>query len=133
MLYFKFKNSEKNIVDEENSFFYTILGKFLKVIIPKSNPIHNNLFDDVNVWLIEYDEINKYTNREIGLDLDNNVIVKSPYKENLGLWTDEDLSFDDYKKFHISYTTKIEFEKLWKLYPLRKDSVLKTKCFSIFL
>lgn len=113
MLYFKFKEL-KNKKNDSSLFLINFLSKILKLIIPNSNPDYDNLFDKVDTWLIEYDEINNYTNREIGLDLDNTVILKSPYKENLGLWTDEDLSFEDYKKFNISKIDSTEFEKFWK-------------------
>lgn len=57
---------------------------------------------------------NDYTNREVGLDKNGEVIVKAPYKKSLGFWVDEDLTLKDYSdSFEIHYVNKSEFERLW--------------------
>ncbi len=101
------------------SFFDRIIVYFLHKIcrIPKANPDFENVYAKVATWYIEYDEVNGYTSREIGLDKDGKVIVKGPYKANLGFWVDNDLTINDYAdRFDIQYTDQAIFETLWKDY-----------------
>ena len=68
----------------------------------------------MKTWYVEYDEENDYTNREVGLNKNGEVIVKAPYKKNLGFWVDEDLTLKDYSdSFEIQYVDKREFDMLW--------------------
>jgi hypothetical protein len=60
-----------------------------------ANPDYDSKIKDVFYWLVEYDEENIPT-REIGLDENDNVILKMPYKKNYGFWTDNELLYDDF-------------------------------------
>ena len=77
MRYFKFETVVDNIEEKDNKihiFFINILS----LIIPKSNPDFEKEYDNVNFWYIEFDEENEYTNREIGLNVNEEVILISP-------------------------------------------------------
>ena len=55
--------------------------------------------------------------REIGLDKEGRVILKMPYKDNYGYWTDNNLLLNDFKEhFVVSEIRKDSFEKSWKLF-----------------
>ena len=61
-----------------------ILEKIIPKILPKANPDFDNLFDKVKTWYIEYNDEDLFTNRKIGIDDKDNVIVMAPWKRNLG-------------------------------------------------
>lgn len=113
MIYFKF-NCLIPKSENKYSFLENFLDKVFSLIIPKANPDFDGKYQNVSCWYIEYDDINNYSNREIGLDEEGTVIVKGPYGKNLGFWTDTDLTLDDYKKFNIEMITIDEFEKFWE-------------------
>ena len=116
MKYFKFvdKFNVKTKQPTKESFVEKLLWRILLSIFPRTNPDYEGLYDKVIIWYIEYDDINNYTNREIGVDKDGIVIVKGPFGKNLGFWTDEDLTIEHYDNdFKIVYIKQEEFEKLW--------------------
>ena len=85
-------------------------------VLPMSNPTFDKKYADVVTWYIEYDDDKNYTSREIGTDASGNVIVKGPYKKNMGFWTDSDFTFEDYiDRFPIHYIDEVTFEKLWNV------------------
>ena len=115
MIYIKFHNKSYNETDNL-SLIDRVVVYFLNKIchIPKANPDFDGLYGQVIIWYIEYDEENDYTNREVGLDKNGEVIVKAPFKKNLGLWVDEDLTLKDYSdNFEIQPVDEKEFEELW--------------------
>ncbi|MBS1571360.1 MAG: hypothetical protein JST62_03045 [Bacteroidetes bacterium] len=80
-----------------------------------ANPDFENNIDNVRVWLVEFDEDNVPT-REIGIDENNNVILKMPYKKNYGYWTDNELLYNDFiNRFSAVKIDRLEFEKNWSL------------------
>ena len=93
--YIKFLNNKKPIDKERDSFFFNrIVYPILSFILPKANPDFDHLYEKVHLWYLEYDDLNKYTCREIGIDDNNTVIVKAPYKNNFGYWTDNDMTLE---------------------------------------
>ena len=97
-------------------FFNRIVYPILSFILPKANPDFDHLYEKVHLWYLEYDDLNKYTCREIGIDDNNTVIVKAPYKNNFGYWTDNDMTLESYAShFNIEYIDKDEFDSIWDL------------------
>jgi hypothetical protein len=85
-----------------------------ELIIPLANPEYDKLIEFVNVWLIEFDEDGDAI-REIGIDENENVILKMPYKENYGYWTDNELKYSDFEqRFKNENITGEWFENMWK-------------------
>ena len=115
--YIKFLNNKKPIDKERDSFFFNrIVYPILSFILPKANPDFDHLYEKVHLWYLEYDGLNKYTCREIGIDDNNTVIVKAPYKNNFGYWTDNDMTLESYAShFNIEYIDKDEFDSIWDL------------------
>ena len=89
---------EETIKPKRSSFFKTLLWKFLSTIIPKANPDFENQIQNINIWLIEFDE-NGITEREIGLDKDEKTVMIMPWKDNYGYWTDNNFKLQDFKKW----------------------------------
>ena len=74
------------------------------------------LYEDVHQWYLEYDELNKETCREIGIDSYNRVIVKAPYSNNYGYWADNNMTIEKYSSyFDIEYISKEDFESMWAI------------------
>ena len=83
---------------------------FLKIT---ANPDFDKKINDVSYWLVEFDEEN-IPNREIGLDENDNVILKMPYKRNYGFWTDNQLLYDDFiSRFSAVEISERIFEAKW--------------------
>lgn len=113
MIYFQFEKQINDVKHNDNIFVIFIV-KLLSHILPMANPDFDGKYDDVKTWLIEYDEVEDYTNREVGKDLAGKVIVKAPYKRNLGFWVDSDMTMDSYtNQMRIRYIDKCDFEKAW--------------------
>lgn len=86
----------------------------LKVVIPQANPDYEQRIDDVKYWLLEFDDENPYPVREVGLDENEQSIVKMPYKKNYGYWTDNELKLEDFKKsFNTEAIEKDYFIEKW--------------------
>jgi hypothetical protein len=95
------------------SFTINLISK----IIPKANPGSENKLDDVKYWLVECDLNNGIPQREVGLDEQRRVLVKMPFKNNYGYWTDNNLLLNDFKEhFKVSEITKEIFEQQWDLF-----------------
>ena len=62
-----------------------VLFKKLDWVVPKANPAFEDNIDKVFVWYVEYDTADNYTNREIGMDAEENVVFKAPYEDNFRL------------------------------------------------
>lgn len=119
MKYIKFKLPEKKTETEksgiEKNYFWKIIEYVLRKIIPESNPTNGKLIDDVEFWLIECEIESGIPIREIGIDKNENIILKMPHKNDYGYWTDEDLLLKDFEeKFHAIEIQKNDFEESWK-------------------
>ena len=91
----------------------THLVKLLTHLVPKANPTLEENLDYVKEWYIEYDDVEEYTNREVGVAENGMVVFKAPFEENLGYWCDNDMTMDDYRNLNIHAISKEAFEKLW--------------------
>ena len=112
MEYFKFKNPNiGNQISKKN-----ILYKILNFFLPQANPDFNDEYDRVILWYIEYDDIKKYINREIGINENGEISVVAPYKGNLGFWIDSDLNIEDFEKFDLEQISKSDFDYLWEMF-----------------
>lgn len=89
----------------------------LTKIIPKANPDFDDKIDEVKYWLVACDNATGIPQREIGLDKEGRVILKMPFKDNYGYWTDNNLLLNDFKEhFKVSEISKYSFEKNWELF-----------------
>ncbi|WP_374450909.1 hypothetical protein [Cloacibacterium normanense] len=99
------------------SSFKKALVNILTKIIPKANPDFDDKIDEVQYWLVECDNETGIPEREIGLDKKGRIILKMPFKDNYGYWTDNNLLLNDFKEhFVVSEIRKDSFEKSWKLF-----------------
>lgn len=88
----------------------------LTTVIPKANPDYENQIDNVKSWLVELEPDTGIPQREIGLDNKGNTILKMPYKDNYGYWTDNNLLLEDFKKhFQVNEIDRITFETKWNI------------------
>lgn len=95
-------------------FFKKTLIGALKTIIPLANPDFDNKIPEVKYWLVECDS-NGVPEREIGLNEEEQVILKMPFGKNYGYWTDNNLLLNDFKeRFGASEINKEYFEQKWK-------------------
>ncbi len=89
----------------------------LTTIIPKANPAFDDKIDEVQYWLVECNNETGIPEREIGLDKEGRVILKMPFKDNYGYWTDNNLLLNDFKEhFVVSEISKDSFEQSWELF-----------------
>ena len=99
------------------STFKKILIKILTLVIPKANPDFEDKIDEVKYWLVECETETGIPQREIGLDEQGRLILKMPYKNNYGFWTDNNLLLADFKEhFTVSEISKESFESNWELF-----------------
>lgn len=116
MVYFKFYDtpSEKSL---KRKSLLVKLGESVSKLfgsILKANPDFDSKIDEVKQWLIEYDDVEFHQAiREIGIDSQDNIIIKMPDNRNYGFWSDAGLTLNDFMKFGISYITEDEFNNLW--------------------
>jgi hypothetical protein len=99
----------------KSSFTRRVSAKILETIFPVANPNFENQIEKVNAWLLEFEKEDNCPVREIGLDILGKPIMIMPWKENYGYWTDNNLSFEDFKKhFRTENSNSEEFEIYWK-------------------
>ncbi|MBR5698599.1 MAG: hypothetical protein IKX44_08300 [Prevotella sp.] len=118
MKYFKFKYTREHEEEQKsiaNNSVYKCLIGVLNKLIPKANPDFEQKYNNVSTWYIEYDDDKQFTSKEIGLNEKGKVIVKAPYKKNLGLWVDSCLQYEDYLSFDVIPIKKEEFMVLWDI------------------
>ena len=107
--------------------FKKAINGVLSAIIPKANPDFENKIVFVKSWLVELDSDTGIPEREIGLDINEQVILKMPFQNNYGYWTDNNLILKDFKEhFKTSEISNAEFEKYWHSFNLKTES-LKNK------
>jgi hypothetical protein len=91
-----------------------LIVRFLALFIPTANPDFENKIDKVKYWLIECDNETGIPQREVGLDEEEKIILKMPYRKNYGYWIDNNLLLNDFKEhFIISEISKQYFEESW--------------------
>ena len=72
------------------------LTLFLESIVPKANPDSKSKILNSNVWLIEFN-LDGLPCREIGMK-DDNPICRFPYKDDLGLFLDSNITHQEIKE-----------------------------------
>ncbi|RFN58407.1 hypothetical protein [Marixanthomonas ophiurae] len=94
----------------------------LSSIIPKANPDFENKIDLVEKWIVELDNETGIPEREIGMDKNGRIIIKMPFKNNYGYWTDNNLLLTDFKNhFETSEISQDSFENYWSLFEKTED------------
>lgn len=66
--------------------------RVLAAIMPMANPDFGGRYGEVRKWWLEIDETGQ-PRRELGFNAAGAVIVAGPLGENLGYWTDNEVSF----------------------------------------
>lgn len=113
-MYIKFDIPKNNIQDIKDGFIKKMVKKALLAILPMANPDFDDKIDDVIYWLVECDDETGFPEREIGLDKEWQVILKMPFGNNYGYWTDNNLLVKDFKEyFSVSEISKKDFEHNW--------------------
>jgi hypothetical protein len=67
----------------------------------------------IKKWLVEFDELENYTCREIGLDANNTVVYCSPSKMFYGYWADANMELESYERFSPEPISEEEFSNHW--------------------
>ena len=94
----------------------------LSSIIPKGNPDFENKINLIETWIVELENETGIPEREIGMDKDGRIIVKMPFKNNYGYWTDNNLLLPDFKEhFETSEISQDSFENYWSLFEKTED------------
>jgi hypothetical protein len=91
-----------------------LIKRFLTFILPKANPDFDEKIPSVSRWFLEFENENSVPTREVGVNSDNKVLVKMPYVNNYGYWSDNNLTYIDFKKSFKSTTIDVKFfEDKW--------------------
>ena len=108
------------------STFKKLIVGILTTVIPKANPDFEDKIKDVKYWLVELHIKTGIPQREIGLDKTGQIILKMPFNDNYGFWTDNNLLLDDFKKsFQVSEISKTSFEEQWELFDRISDFTIE--------
>lgn len=116
MIYFKFYmkpiKGDGSLQKTKNGLLRRVIRKISNIFL--ANPDFDAKLQDVVQWYLEYDEKNNESLREIGIDSNNQIIVKIPDKRNYGYWNDTNLTIEDFEnRFGIQKVTEKEFNNLW--------------------
>ena len=111
MLYFKLEYQYS--IAQKATFWEKIIDRLLSHFVPMANPTLEENLGYVKEWYLEYDDVEEYTNREVGVGENGLVVFKAPFEENWGYWCDNDMTMDDYRNLNIHAISKEAFEKLW--------------------
>jgi hypothetical protein len=120
-VYIKFELHQKGFHSEKESSFIRSLKQtttnLLSRVFPVANPDFESRIEDVRYWLVECDKESGIPQREVGLNENGQVILKMPFKDNYGYWTDNNLLLDDFiERFNASNITSKEFEQHWSTF-----------------
>ena len=114
MKYIKFKEKTYSVKKHPVGTFEKVFIGIMKFIFPKANPDFDDKIDAVFIWMLEFEDEEDFPNREIGIDSNNNIILKMPFKKNYGYWTDNNLKYNDFvNSFNAEIIDKSEFETKW--------------------
>ena len=91
--------------------------KLLSTVLPKANPDFDHKIAGVRYWLVELDFATGIPQREIGLDKNAQVLLKMPFEDNYGYWTDNNLILTDFEAcFNTSKIDETTFIKYWEAF-----------------
>jgi hypothetical protein len=114
MMYIKAKEPES--VKKSESRIKRVIRFCFQLVLPKANPDFEDKIKLVAYWLLEFKDKSSVPNREIGLGINEDVILKMPYKKNFGYWVDNSLTCEDFQKtFEVEEITKEYFDEKWKV------------------
>lgn len=103
----------KSVIKREN-LFQKGVRFLLELVFPKANPDFDERIDSVSEWVLEFKDVHSVPQREIGLDSSGNVILKMPYRDNLGYWVDNNMNYADFQRlFNFSEVSEEYFENKW--------------------
>lgn len=116
--YIKFKAPNSQTYQEKDNVGKSMIKKAIigiaSLVIPKANPDFDKLIDEVEEWLLEYDNEGDFVNREIGLDQTGKAIMRMPWQKNYGYWIDNNLKLNDFStQFATTIVDKQTFENYW--------------------
>src|SRR5690349_16007410 len=98
--YIQFQMSQKSLNKEEESLFSrsikNVTVSVLSRVFPVANPDFESKIEEVQHWLVECNTESGIPLREVGLNANGQVILKMPFKDNYGYWTDNNLLLDDF-------------------------------------
>jgi hypothetical protein len=119
MKYIKFKLPENISETQKDGIlkksFFNLLEYVLSKIIPKANPDFEKFIDDVEYWILECETESGIPTREIGIDKNEKVILKMPFKNDYGYWIDNNFLLNDFvNKFNAVEIEKKDFEANWE-------------------
>ena len=80
----------------KNTLWEKIIDWLLNHFMPMANPTLEENLGYVKEWYLQYDDVEEYTNREVGVAENGLVVFKAPFEENWGYWCDNDMTMDDY-------------------------------------
>ena len=72
----------------KDTFWGKIINWLISHFVPMANPTLDKNLGYVKEWYIEYDDVEEYVNREVGLAENGLVVFKAPFEENWGYWCD---------------------------------------------
>lgn len=105
--------NQHDAVTKNTSGLEDFIVKILEALIPVGNPDFEEQLNKVERWVVEFDKEEEDTLREIGYDGRGNVSVVLPYKNNLGYWSNNNLTLEDYYKLDAKEMSVEEFQKDW--------------------
>ena len=92
----------------------SILLFLASLVVSRTNPDYDNGINVISCWLLEFENEKEPPTREIGLDANDVVKMKMPYKNNSGYWTDNSLKRDDFNTgFAVEDISAQYFESKW--------------------
>lgn len=113
MIYLFISNEPKKVKSKRKM---NLIERFLLFILPRSNPDFDDKIDLVSQWLLEFEDENSVPTREIGIGFDGKVLMKMPYNKNYGYWSDNNLTYNDFKSsFNVKIIKKDFFIEKWDL------------------
>jgi hypothetical protein len=110
--YIKFKDPKSESVSEPSRFEKAIF-KILSTILPNANPDFENLIEQVDSWIVEYNLTENAAWREIGFNKNGHSIVAMPFGNNFGYWIDNHLKLEDFEAFGIIEISQDYFINEW--------------------
>lgn len=96
---------------------FNFIERIIFALKLSSNPDYDrNKINDAIYWIVEFDE-DGIPIREIGLDENDNVILKMPYKKNYGYWIDNNMKYQDFiSHFDAKKIDEKYFNEKWQEY-----------------